>query len=61
MKGIEEIIAERERAKERRENSLKIALNFLKKGRVPLEEIAEGTGLTLEEVENLKKSILAPA
>ena len=57
MKGIEEIIAE----KERRENSVKIALNFLKKGRVPLEEIAEGTGLTLEEVKNLKKSILPPA
>lgn len=57
MKGIEEIIAERER----RENSVKIALNFLKKGRVPLEEIAEGTGLTLEEVKNLKESILTPA
>ena len=57
MKGIEEIIAERSKAEEK----VKIAKNLLMLGIGSLEAISKSTGLSLEEVKNLKKSNLASA
>lgn len=44
------------------ENIIKIgtAKRFLRMGRLSIEEIAEGTGLTVEEVEELQKELLQP-
>lgn len=55
MKGIEQVIAEREALKK----AIEIAKNFLKIGNVPLESIAQATGLPLEEVKILQKSLVA--
>ena len=54
MKGIEQVIAEREALKK----AIEIAKNFLKIGNVPLESIAQATGLPLEEVKTLQKSLV---
>lgn len=55
MKGIEEVIAERAALKK----TIEITENFLKIGNVPLESIAQATGLPLEEVKTLQKSLVA--
>ena len=51
MKGIEEIITERSKV----EGKVKIAKKLLMLGILSLEGISKSTGLSLEEVENLKK------
>lgn len=62
MKSIEQTIAKRYIAKGKAEGSLEkaieIAKNFLKIGNVPLESIAQATGLPLEEVKTLQKSLV---
>ena len=55
MKSIEQVIAERAALKK----AIEIAKNFLKIGNVPLESIAQATGLPLEEVKILQKSLVA--
>lgn len=55
MKGIEQVIAERAALKK----AIEITENFLKIGNVPLESIAQATGLPLEEVKALQKSLVA--
>ncbi|WP_308514567.1 hypothetical protein [uncultured Turicimonas sp.] len=65
MKGIEEIIAERSKAegeaKGKIETATQIAKNLLMLNVLSLEGISKSTGLSLEEVKNLKKSLLTPA
>ncbi len=69
MKGIEEIIAERSKAeglaegeaKGKIETATEIAKKLLMLNVLSLEGISKSTGLSLEEVEDLKKSIFAPA
>ena len=69
MKGIEEIIAARSKAEGLAEGEAKgiakekvvIAKKLLMLNVLSLEGISKSTGLSLEEVKNLKKSILASA
>lgn len=68
MKGIEEIIAARSKAeglaegeaKGKIETATEIAKKLLMLNVLSLEGISKSTGLSLEEVEDLKKSIFAP-
>lgn len=54
--------SERYEVAEEAENAanIKIAKRLLDMGRLSIEEIAEGTGLTVEEVEELQKELLQP-
>lgn len=54
--------SERYEAAEEAENAanIKTAKRLLDMGRLSIEEIAEGTGLTVEEVEELQKELLQP-
>lgn len=68
MKGIEQIIEERGIAKGKAEGkaegkletATEIAKNLLRPGFVSVETISNSTGLSLEEVKDLQKSILSP-
>jgi predicted HTH domain antitoxin len=42
-------------------NSIQIAINLIKRGKYSLEEIAEDSGLTLEEVQELATEVNTPA
>lgn len=54
--------SERYEAAEEAENAanIKTAKRLLDMGRLSIEEIAEGTGLTVEDVEELQKELLQP-
>lgn len=54
--------SERYEAAEEAENTanIKTAKRLLDMGRLSIEEIAEGTGLTVEDVEELQKELLQP-
>ena len=68
MKSIEQVIEDRAKAEgiaEGRaegiaEGRVEIAKNLLKLGELSLESISAATGLTLKQVQNLQKSLLAP-
>lgn len=51
----EKIGEQRGKSEGKREKAMEMALKMLERGRDTLEEIAEITGLTLEEIQTLKK------